>query len=107
METLIVQLITFAVCCFVLGIIGMAVGDLANKRNGKIGFWLGALLGPVGWIIVAIQPPAAEKEAAVKTPRRVKEKTPVDSTMLVLGGLVICSVILIALLVFGHFVTKF
>jgi hypothetical protein len=60
--------------------------------------------------IFTIQPPAAEKEKTEKqasAPRPEKEKAPVDPTVFILAGLGICSAILIGLLVFAHFVTKF
>lgn len=63
METLIVLGITG----LVTGVIGLAIGDLGGKKNGAIGGLLGALLGPLGWIIVAVLPPAAgAKEEAAK-----------------------------------------
>lgn len=37
---------------FIGGLIGAAIG--ANKGNGSSGFWLGAILGPIGWIIAAL-----------------------------------------------------
>jgi hypothetical protein len=41
-----------AIWVLIGGAIGYAIGTM--KENGKAGFWLGALLGPVGWIIAAI-----------------------------------------------------
>lgn len=45
------------------GFIGMGIGNLSEKRNGNIGFLLGALLGPIGWIIVALLPEARDADA--------------------------------------------
>jgi len=45
------------------GVIGMVIGDLRDKNNGMLGLALGALLGPVGWIIAAVLP-GDEAEAA-------------------------------------------
>jgi hypothetical protein len=39
-----------------LGGIGAFIGSLAAKGNGVLGFLLGAVIGPIGWIIVAILP---------------------------------------------------
>ncbi len=44
----------------VSGIIGMAIGDLGNKQNSQTGFLLGALLGPIGWIVAAVIPANAK-----------------------------------------------
>ena len=38
------------------GLIGYAIGN--SKGRGTEGFWLGFLLGIIGWIIVAFQEPA-------------------------------------------------
>jgi hypothetical protein len=37
---------------FVLGLIGYAIGK--NKGMGWVGFLLGAVLGPIGWLIIGI-----------------------------------------------------
>lgn len=50
------KIIALLIACAVMGVIGMAIGDLGEKKNGPAGFLLGALLGPIGWIIVAIIP---------------------------------------------------
>ncbi len=52
METLIVLMI----CGVIFGFIGMAIGDLGDKKNGNTGFALGFLLGPIGCIIAAVIP---------------------------------------------------
>ena len=60
----------------IFGIVGYAVGDLGGKKNGKKGMALGALLGPIGCIIVAILPPGEgsavknEKQQAIDLERR-------------------------------------
>lgn len=85
----------------ICGTIGLAIGDLGNKRNGWTGFLLGLCLGPIGWIIVAVLPPGAEKAGD-------SSKAQFDPlTKYVLLGLAICSMVLIGLLVFGHYVTQF
>lgn len=40
-----------------MGAVGMLIGDLGGKGNRRVGFVLGALFGPIGWIIVAVVPP--------------------------------------------------
>jgi hypothetical protein len=47
--------------CGVGGIIGYAIGN--SKGRGVEGFWLGLLLGVIGWIIVAFQHPSDEVAA--------------------------------------------
>lgn len=69
MEYLIGLLIGAAIC----GVIGMAIGDLGGKKNGPLGGLLGALLGPIGWIIVAVLPPAEGKEEPAK-PAKLTEQ---------------------------------
>ena len=39
---------------FVAGIVGLYLGRTVNKEGA--GFWLGLLLGPIGWIIVLLLP---------------------------------------------------
>ena len=46
------------------GFVGLAIGDLNGKNNGGNGFLLGALLGPIGWIIVAVLPPNNQESSA-------------------------------------------
>jgi hypothetical protein len=67
MEYLIGLLLGAAIC----GVIGMAIGDLGGKKNGAAGFALGALLGPIGWIITAVLSPASDAEP--KAAPEVKE----------------------------------
>lgn len=57
-------LITLIISAAIFGVIGMAIGDLGGKKNGPVGFLLGALLGPIGCIIAAVIPPAADSEKA-------------------------------------------
>ena len=42
-------------------LIGLAIGS--SKGRGAAGFWLGGLLGFIGWIIVALMSPTPEVEA--------------------------------------------
>ena len=69
-------LIPLVISSLIFGIVGCAIGDLGGKKNGKKGMALGALLGPIGWIIVAILPPGEgsavknEKQQAVELERR-------------------------------------
>src|ERR1035438_6072612 len=41
-----------AIWVLIAGGIGYAIGSM--KENGGAGFWAGALLGPIGWIIAAV-----------------------------------------------------
>jgi hypothetical protein len=43
------------------GAVGYAIGN--NKGQGAVGFWLGLLLGFVGWIVVAVMEPSEEIRA--------------------------------------------
>jgi len=47
---------TFIICAFFWVVIGGGVGVAigSNKGRGVEGFWLGFLLGPIGWIITAL-----------------------------------------------------
>lgn len=47
---------------FIGGLIGSAIGG--SKGRGTAGFWLGALLGFIGWIIVAVMEPTDEVRRA-------------------------------------------
>lgn len=49
----------YLIVAVICGVIGMAIGDLANKKNGVLGLALGALLGPLGILIVAVLPAGA------------------------------------------------
>ena len=52
-------LVVFLICLVILsGLIGAAIG--VGKGRGMTGFWLGLLLGFIGWIIVAVMEPSAE-----------------------------------------------
>ena len=48
------------IVCVICGVIGMAVGDMGGKKNGKTGLALGILLGPLGVVIAAVLPAGAE-----------------------------------------------
>jgi hypothetical protein len=50
-------LISLIFCSGIFGAIGYAIGELNEKKNGKTGLLLGALLGPIGWIIAAVIAP--------------------------------------------------
>jgi hypothetical protein len=69
-------LVPLVISSLIFGIVGCAIGDLGGKKNGKKGMALGALLGPIGCIIVAILPPGEgsavknEKQQAVELERR-------------------------------------
>lgn len=56
------EMILILIGLVVSGIIGMAIGDLGNKQNGQTGFLLGAVLGPIGWIVTAVIPANAKAE---------------------------------------------
>ena len=60
-------LVVLVFLCGVSGLIGMAIGS--GKGRGLDGFWLGLLLGFIGWIIVAVMRPSPsvqhERDAAL------------------------------------------
>ncbi|MEI6655819.1 MAG: hypothetical protein WCP45_13730 [Verrucomicrobiota bacterium] len=62
MEIMVLLIIWACVC----GAIGMFIGDLGDKHNGKTGLALGAVLGPIGWIVVAVLPPDNTTEVKTK-----------------------------------------
>ena len=41
-------------CFAFVGLVGAAIGDNRGRRTA--GFWLGVLLGPVGWLAVLLGP---------------------------------------------------
>jgi len=47
-------LTAFVVGALISGLIGFAIGS--SKDRSAEGFWLGALLGPIGWLIAALLP---------------------------------------------------
>lgn len=49
----------------VFGSVGRFLGE--KKGNGRAGFWLGALLGPIGLLIAVLLPRSAEAEAAFQS----------------------------------------
>jgi len=57
------------------GFIGMIVGELGDKHNGHTGLFLGALLGPVGWIIVAVLPPGEDPDGPAPAKTAAKTET--------------------------------
>lgn len=56
------------------GLVGLFVGDLGNKHNGTTGAILGALLGPIGWLIAAVLPPSPEADVAKPSPESERIK---------------------------------
>jgi len=56
----------------IFGLVGMAIGDLGGKKNGRTGFVLGLLLGPFGCVIAAVIPASASSE---KVQKEEAEKT--------------------------------
>jgi hypothetical protein len=63
----------YLIGALICGLIGIAIGN--TKYRGTAGFWLGALLGPIGWILVAVGPdysPAAK--AATVEPRSAADR---------------------------------
>jgi hypothetical protein len=53
-----VVVVVLLLWCGVGGVIGYAIGN--SKGRGALGFWLGFLLGVIGWIIVALSTPSEE-----------------------------------------------
>lgn len=49
--------------------VGGVIGELAERNNGKLGALLG-ILGPVGWVIVALLPRDAMGKPVAKQPRQ-------------------------------------
>jgi len=80
MEALVAVLVFWA---GVGGLVGFAIGS--NKGRGAEGFWLGFLLGVIGWIIVAVMAPSptveAERTAAIAAALRASaDERPVGAT---------------------------
>lgn len=46
----------------------MAIGDLGGKQNGALGFCLGAMLGPIGWIVVAVLSSGEKSDVSANPP---------------------------------------
>jgi ascorbate-specific PTS system EIIC-type component UlaA len=69
------EIIVIIIACIVLGFIGMAIGCLGNKKNGSVGFVLGAALGPIGWIIVAVLPPSSKGNAKSNRVTHIPKRT--------------------------------
>lgn len=63
-------------CLVFMGIIGAGLGT--PKRRTEAGFWLGALLGPLGWILVLVWGDKGlwQKITLRRTRTRVKEALP-------------------------------
>ena len=57
-------LIILGISALICGVIGLAIGDLGGKKHGPLGGLLGALLGPLGILIVAVLPKQEEKPKA-------------------------------------------
>ena len=63
---------------FVSGIIGMFIGMTIDKEGS--GFFLGAFLGPIGWIIVLLLPrEAAEAQIKQNTVAEVKTEAIIEN----------------------------
>lgn len=58
--------VRFALAVAVLGGIGYACGS--TKGRGPLGFLLGVLLGPIGWIIVLLLPHQDADQATYQCP---------------------------------------
>lgn len=57
-----INFVFILVFCIIFGVIGMALGDQGKKKNGRMGFLLGFLLGPLGLIITPFLPAGTQVE---------------------------------------------
>jgi hypothetical protein len=69
--------IYFLIFGAVFGVIGFLIAQNKHVSPG-VGFWLGALLGPIGLIIVALLSPTDEKEAEASTSPASPKSHPVS-----------------------------
>jgi phage shock protein PspC (stress-responsive transcriptional regulator) len=60
-ELLILYFVSWLVAAIVGSLIGLAIGASVNRRTS--GFFLGAFLGPIGWIIVLLLPRESTSES--------------------------------------------
>lgn len=60
---------------FVMGVVGGLIGS--GKGLGFLGFFVGMLLGPIGWVIVAVSKgtPDAEARRSVEVQQQVEQMT--------------------------------
>lgn len=86
MSTTADYLIYYGLSALVFGVIGFAVGDLGAKKNGPLGGVLGALLGPIGLIVVALLPAEAGKPHA-------SNKGKMEMWPYLLGGAVLLAIL--------------
>lgn len=63
--------VSFALAVGILGGIGYFIGD--NRGRGPLGFLLGVLLGPIGWVIVLLLSPEVGSNVAASAPRQCPE----------------------------------
>ena len=64
---------------YFLGAIGRRIGS--GKGHARAGWWLGLLLGPIGWLIVALIGPSSDSQAqqAVRNTMAVESALSADS----------------------------
>lgn len=67
------NLTTLFFASLICGLVGAAIG--ARKNRGGAGFFFGLLLGPLGWLIIAVGPDLRPLAKAQPAPVRVSSPT--------------------------------
>lgn len=77
-----------AIALFFGGIVSGAIGGAIGtaKYNGIAGFFLGAFLGPIGWIIVLLLPADEEARASEALAMGTEKRCPACQSMIPLAA---------------------